>query len=994
MKNLIIFILTVLVITSCGIDMLPSKKLSEISISNENNIIKNGATISIGEVPTNTKKEIIFYIENKGNSSLELTGHPFITLTTENTDEFIVEQPSISTIVSGGSVTFKISITPKLIGSKTAKIKVTSNDYVNKNFEFYLTSEALKPVINISFNNSIVSNSSELDLGKINKNESKELKFTIKNSGNIDLILDDPLSVQLSGDNLSYFTIQQPNKKTLIRDETTDFTIILRSDSVGLKSLALKIPNNDIENKDFSFFLKSNIVQEPDIQVIFSDAVINTNYEYTFPDTLFGSYSTDVVFTIKNKGSDNLILDSSPMITLSGNNAESFVITQPQNSTIVPGSSTIFKAKFYPQSNDFKTSTLTLTSNDPDSPTFSIILKGQTVNPELSIYKDLSIVNYNDTIDFGTCLVDQTKQIKYIIRNTGTGSLQINGVSPITSTSNDFIITQPIKRSLLTDETTDFTITFKPKDISIIYSNILLTSNDSQYPDGFTFISKGSGIKNPKIELIEGVTTIEHNSSLDIGKSFINGTGAFKVIRIVNIGNDDLILTGAPAVAKSGTNNSDFGIMQPTITIVPAKSETSFKITFIPSSVGVKIASISINTNDPDNSNFIINISGNAVTETDIQIYNNGESLVSGGTVNFGDVEKNTKKSVTISIKNNGTQILNLTDIPYVIKSGSTVYGITQPSNGTIAPQETVTFKIDFTPTNTTSFEGQLVIRSNDPDTPAYSINLAGKGVILPTGKLWTRLGATTPFADRTGVKFIEFKDKIWAIGGYKSPNYYNDIWVSTDGIIWTEAVSTAQFTGRKVWNLTVFNNKLFLCGGTGTTTYKDLWVSDDGMSWTNIFNFDEVPDLTVIWQNKLWYINKSNKTFYSSSDGNTWVKQANSTSNLSGYNYMLFNDNETIISTNYSSGYYWLTESSDLINYTAIPFSSSSDLSGWNTTNGFVKYKNIYWFRSGSRLYYSTDLSTWNYYSLDSSIYNNVTDLLLMKNKLFLVGKEIWCSE
>jgi len=81
------------------------------------------------------------------------------------------------------------------------------------------------------------------------------------------------------------------------------------------------------------------------------------------------------------------------------------------------------------------------------------------------------------------------------------------------------------------------------------------------------------------------------------------------------------------------------------------------------------------------------------------------------------------------------------------------------------------------------------------------------------------------------------------------------------------------------------------------------------------------------------------------------------------------------------------------LVNYTLI--NPSYVFSGLTSTKyGFVKYKDIYWYRSSSQLYYSIDLSTWNYYSLDSSIYNNVTDLLLMKNKLFLVGKEIWCSE
>ena len=89
---------------------------------------------------------------------------------------------------------------------------------------------------------------------------------------------------------------------------------------------------------------------------------------------------------------------------------------------------------------------------------------------------------------------------------------------------------------------------------------------------------------------------------------------------------DSLRLTGSPLVSLSGS--SDFSVTkQPTNTSISpgVTNRAVFKITFTPSSAGLKTATVTIESNDPDDSPFTFKIQGELFTAT--KIYVNDDAI-------------------------------------------------------------------------------------------------------------------------------------------------------------------------------------------------------------------------------------------------------------------------------------------------------------------------------------------------------------------------------
>jgi hypothetical protein len=94
-------------------------------------------------------------------------------------------------------------------------------------------------------------------------------------------------------------------------------------------------------------------------------------------------------------------------------------------------------------------------------------------------------------------------------------------------------------------------------------------------------------------------------------------------------------------------------------------------------------------------------------------------------------------------------------------------------------------------------------------------------------------------FSGRTVPGFVVFDDKMWIIGGSAQTGNKNDVWCSSDGIKWELVNSAAGFSPRHGLGLVAYNNKMWLVGGvTGQPQEKepfanDLWVSSDGVLWS-----------------------------------------------------------------------------------------------------------------------------------------------------------------
>jgi hypothetical protein len=163
-------------------------------------------------------------------------------------------------------------------------------------------------------------------------------------------------------------------------------------------------------------------------------------------------------------------------------------------------------------------------------------------------------------------------------------------------------------------------------------------------------------------------------------------------------------------------------------------------------------------------------------------------------------------------------------------------------------------------------------------------------------GVTWTQVTVSAAFPGRRGHTAIVFDNKIWVIGGINDSTseaeYLNDVWYSSDGINWTEATASAEFSGRGFHTSAVFDNKLWVIAGTSLAGSlgdlpNDVWYSSDGVTWVAATVATEFHGRanheTQVFDNKLWVIGggsahdpnaRENSVWYSS-NGITWTEAA-----------------------------------------------------------------------------------------------------------------------
>jgi hypothetical protein len=119
------------------------------------------------------------------------------------------------------------------------------------------------------------------------------------------------------------------------------------------------------------------------------------------------------------------------------------------------------------------------------------------------------------------------------------------------------------------------------------------------------------------ISLFGQNVNIPHNSLANItnGTSFgsiqIVSDQLIRTFTIKNIGSNNINLTGAPLVSLSGS--SDFQVTTFPSTPIASEAETTFQIRFLPSSIGLKTATVSIESNDSDENPFLFEITGTGI---------------------------------------------------------------------------------------------------------------------------------------------------------------------------------------------------------------------------------------------------------------------------------------------------------------------------------------------------------------------------------------------
>lgn len=121
------------------------------------------------------------------------------------------------------------------------------------------------------------------------------------------------------------------------------------------------------------------------------------------------------------------------------------------------------------------------------------------------------------------------------------------------------------------------------------------------------------------------------------------------------------------------------------------------------------------------------------------------------------------------------------------------------------------------------------------------------------------------------------FREKIWIIGGEDKDRQYADIWNSPDGIQWTRVSDRAPFGARSSSKIVTLGGKLYLLN-------NDVWVSSDGLVWEKlageILKGEQLFGYAaVVFDQRIWLLGCNRNGLFSSqvlhsADGKNWVTQ------------------------------------------------------------------------------------------------------------------------
>ena len=364
-----------------------------------------------------------------------------------------------------------------------------------------------------------------------------------------------------------------------------------------------------------------------------------------------------------------------------------------------------------------------------------------TLLPEIEVSENSNVIA-NGMLNYviGTQLVGTSRDIAFTVKNTGNSDLLLNNTPSATLTGECFTLKSDVSSSTVkAGESVFFSISFAPDDSISYTGNIIIKNNDSDENSyNFSIVGTGVAIPVPEISVRDGSDVFTSGVSQYLFNNVIadgnDGIISEEINFIIeNIGTLDLNITD---ISLNGTDKDDFDIQTDFSAPVIPSGKMSVNLKFDPLTVGIKNAVLKISSNDPDESDFTVNLTGEAVAvpAPDICIKHDAVILESGiGVYTFTDTGYGYESSESeFIIENTGLESLFLKGTPNVVLTGKDqdmFKVVSQPDSTLIPPTKNQKFKLKFTPTSAGLKTAVVNIQSNDGDEENYTFTVNGTGL-------------------------------------------------------------------------------------------------------------------------------------------------------------------------------------------------------------------------------------------------------------------------
>jgi sugar lactone lactonase YvrE/phosphopantothenate synthetase len=426
-----------------------------------------------------------------------------------------------------------------------------------------------------------------------------------------------------------------------------------------------------------------------------------------------GATSSAMLLTLQNNGSGALTFATTPY-TVAGNFAVGNSGTCNFSTTLAVGATCTVAVTFSPLSAGTLTGTITFAYG---SSTLVAKLTGTGVGVAAPT------ITFNPTsVAFGNQTVLTTSGTTVVmITNTGSTTLNLNGIALAGTSPNDFgLNTYGCGSTLTAGSNCSVSVTFTPASATSYSATISVTDNASGSPQTVPLSGTGTAVAAPVAALSP--------TSIAFSNQTVNTTSATQNLTLSNTGNATLNIS---SIAITGANTADFAVASAAGgttcgTTLAASGTCNIAVTFTPASATTFTAAVTVTDNSAVTTQ-VATLSGTGTAAAaPVAALSPTSIAFSNQTVNTTSATQN------LTLSNTGNATLNISSIAitgantadFAVASSGTTCGTTLAASGTC------NIAVTFTPASATTFTAAVTVTDNSATTTQVA-TLSGTGTAV-----------------------------------------------------------------------------------------------------------------------------------------------------------------------------------------------------------------------------------------------------------------------
>ncbi len=640
----------------------------------------NPTSISFGKVPVGQTQSQSATLSNSGRIPL------IVTRATISGKGFTLTGLNLPlTLEAGQSATMGVNFTPQaggatsgtisVVGSVSTRVRQRPISFGGRGSD--VTTVALNTVpISVSVPVSgtgmagagqLAVSPTSLALGSVRIGASQTQSATLINSGSSDLTI---RQATVSGRGFRMSGLSFP--MTLAAGQRKSFSVTFAPQAAGSASGSIAV-TTDASN---------SVTNVPVSAVATAPGALSSNPSSLNFGTIQVGKGQTLSAALTNTGGSSVTVSQA---NLSGSGFTLSGVNLPV--TLAVGQSTAFSVAFNPQSVGSASGALSF-ANDVSGGALTVALAGNAVSAG-------SLVSSPASLNFGNVQSNTPQTVSETLTNSGGSSVT---VSQANITGSGFAISGlTLPATLAAGQSTTFSVTFTPQSGGAATGSLAIASNASNstlsVPLAATVVTPGSLVSAPSTL---NFGSVQLGTPQTVSETLTNSGGSSVTVSQANITGSGFALSGLTLPATLAAGQS-----------------TTFSVTFTPQSGGAASGSLAIGSSA---SNSTLSIPLTATVPTAGSLNSAPSSL------NFGNVQLGTPKTVSETLTNSGGSSVTITQANFT-GTGFSLTGLTLPA--TLAAGQSTTFNVTFTPQSGGAASGSLALVSN-ASNPTLGIPLTG----------------------------------------------------------------------------------------------------------------------------------------------------------------------------------------------------------------------------------------------------------------------------